>query len=275
MFKKVTCTVFVLMFMAGSLVAHDMFLKLSSYFLAPNSEATVALINGTFEASENVITRDRMLDVSIVGPDDAVAHPDESQWYDKELTAYLNFKTGDAGTYVIGVSTAARPIDLSGEDFNNYLKHDGVLDALEDRKRKGILDKAAKEKYSKHVKAIVQVGDTHTDSYKQRLGYPIEIVPLSNPYKVEPNGTLDVLVLRDNKPVSNQLVYASHEGVHAHNEEGGHVEAITTRTNDNGIASVTLSESGRWYIRLIHMVETDEADYDYESNWATLTFERP
>ena len=51
-----------------ALSGHTMFLKLDSYFLEPNSRATVQLINGEWELSENVITRDRMLDVSIVGP---------------------------------------------------------------------------------------------------------------------------------------------------------------------------------------------------------------
>jgi hypothetical protein len=114
----------------GTLSAHDMFLKLSTYFLAPNSEATVALINGTFAQSEDVITRDRMLDVSIVNGEGAVQHPDPSQWRDDGKQALLDFTTGGAGTYLVGVSTAPRMIELSAKDFNDYLRHDGVLDAL-------------------------------------------------------------------------------------------------------------------------------------------------
>jgi len=40
------------------------------------------------------------------------------------------------------------------------------------------------------------------------------------------------------------------------------------------MASGARGGGGRWYVRTIHMVETtDEADVDYESNWATLTFQ--
>ena len=272
--KKKTTALFILSLLAvSSLFAHDMFLKFSNYFLAPNSEATVMLLNGTFDKSENAIARNRMLDVSIVGPGDKVMHPDSSEWWDADNTAYLKFKTGEAGTYVIGVSTAARPIDLSADDFNNYLKHDGVLDVLEDRKKKGTLDQPAREIYSKHVKAIYQVGDKQTDSYNHSLNYPIEIVPQQNPYSLKKGDKLGFQVFRDGSPVANQIVYASHAGLHGHDEDGNHMEAVTTRTDNKGMGEIELSETGIWYIRLIHMVEHPDPEIQYESNWATLTFE--
>ena len=271
--KKTLLTVAALVLLVGSLYAHDMFLKLSTYFLVPHTETSIALYNGTFDKSENVITRDRMLDVSIVGPGEAVAHPDTSQWWEKENTTYLNFKTGDPGTYVLGVSTASRIIDLSAEDFNTYLEHDGVLDVLEARKRNDKLGDKARERYSKHVKAVYQVGDKRTDAYQHRLDYPIEIVPLTNPYELGKGDTFSALVLRAGKPVTGQLVYASYAGFHSRDDTGSHVEAIKTRTDDKGEVRFELTTAGRWYVRLIHMVESEEDGVDYESNWATLTFE--
>ena len=44
-------------------------------------------------------------------------------------------------------------------------------------------------------------------------------------------------------------------------------------TDDAGVGSVTVDTEGRWYLRLIRMLEVDEDEVDYESNWATLTFE--
>ena len=273
MTKKTLLTLAAVLFVVGSLYAPDMYLKLGPYFLAPNTETSIALYNGTFDKSENVITRDRMLDVSIVGPGDTVVHPDTADWWEKDNVTWLNFKTGEPGTYVLGVSTAPRMIDLTAEEFNNYLAHDGVLDMLETRKKEGTDDEDASERYSKHVKAIYQVGDAQTDAYAHRLGYPIEIVPLQNPYKLGVGDTFEALVLRDGKPVANQLVYASYAGFRGHSDDGSHVEAVKTRTDDEGVARFELSKAGQWYVRLIHMVETDEAGVDYESNWATLTFE--
>lgn len=262
--------------------AHTMFLKLDSFFLEPNSTATVALINGDFDNSENAIARDRMLDVSVVGPG-GVVHPPESAWRDSAVfhwspdsvdTAVLTFETGGPGTYLVGVSTAARVITLSAEDFNEYLVHDGITDLIEERAAAGRTNDGATERYSKHVKALVQVGEARSGEWAHELGYPAEFVPLSNPYELGRGDELRVRFLRAGRPVANQLVYASYENHHGHDAAGEHVEAVTTRTDSDGVAAIPLSGTGRWYVRTIHMAETtSEADVDYESNWATLTFQ--
>ena len=262
--------------------AHTMFLKLDSFFLEPNSTAKVALINGDFDLSENAIARDRMLDVSVVGPG-GVVHPPASAWRDSAVfhwspdsvdTAMLTFETGGAGTYLIGVSTAARVITLSAEDFNEYLVHDGITDLIDERARAGRTNDEATERYSKHVKALVQVGDARSGQWAHELGYPVEFMPLSNPYELSRGDELQVRFLRAGQPVANQLVYANYEDHHGHDAAGEHVESVTTRTNADGVATIPLRGTGRWYVRTIHMVETtSEADVDYESNWATLTFQ--
>lgn len=262
--------------------AHTLFLKLDSFFLEPNSTAKVALINGDFDNSENAIARDRMLDVSVVGPG-GVVHPPESAWSDSAVfhwspdsvdTAVLTFETGGPGTYLIAVSTAARVITLSAEDFNEYLVHDGITDLIEERAAAGKTNDEATERYSKHVKALVQVGEARSGEWAHELGYPVEFMPLSNPYELRRGDELRVRFLRAGRPVPNQLVYANYEDHHGHDAAGEHVEAVTTRTNADGVATIPLSGTGRWYVRTIHMVETtSEADVDYESNWATLTFQ--
>lgn len=259
---------------AGLLSAHDMFLRLDSFFLAPDSEATVALLNGTFVNSENALTRDRMFDVSIVGPDTEVVHPELSQWRDEDNAAKLDFTTGVAGTYTIGLSTTPNMIELTAEEFNDYLLHDGVLDILSMRTNEKDLDEPARERYTKHVKAIVQVGEEHTYGYDARLGHPVELVPLQNPYDLRPSDTLQVLFLKDGEPMAGQIIYASYIGFerkayHPNDQR----EAVQTTTDINGVARIRLEEPGLWYVRLIHMIKVDEPNADYVSNWATLTFE--
>ena len=75
------------------------------------------------------------------------------------------------------------------------------------------------------------------------------------------------------KPVPDQLVYASHAGFHEHDDDGQHIEAVQTRTDASGLAQIKLTQKGLWYVRLIHMVVSEEQGIDYESNWATITFE--
>ncbi len=273
-----------LLLLAGALAAHDLFLKLETYFLAPDAPARVMLLNGTFEHSENAVARDRMRDVSLVGPGPGDrAHPDTALWSDSADTAVLPIETGDAGTYVVGVSTRPRTFTLSGEDFDAYLRHDGVLDALERRREAGRLGTEATETYAKHVKAVLQVGERRSDGWKVRLGYPVELVPLANPYTLSVGDTLPLELLEDGEPVPDQIVWASWEGwtppdtadgEGADADDGAHREPVRARTDAQGVVRIPLKESGRWYVRLIHMERADDdPEVDYVSKWATLTFE--
>lgn len=259
--------------MASGVWAHDMFLVLSEHSLPPESAVSVALYNGTFDKSENAIARDRMTDVSVVDGSAEVSHPATGQWRDEGEVAILDFETGSPGTYLVGISTAANMIELTAEEFDDYLKHDGVLDVLEAREHEGDLTEPVRERYAKHVKTILQVGEAVTDSFSFRLGYPIEIVPLANPASLNEGDTLEFLVLADGKPVPDQLVYASYDGFQSHDGDDAHREAASSRTDENGLVEIELSKSGRWYVRLIRMLPVDEEGADYESNWATLTFE--
>ncbi|MDV7402696.1 DUF4198 domain-containing protein, partial [Arthrospira platensis SPKY1] len=108
---------------------------------------------------------------------------------------------------VAGVSTAPRIIELSAEDFNDYLAHDGVLDMLEWRTQQNALDQDAVEQYAKHVKALFQVGDQLSADWQTALGYPLEFVPLQNPYDLHPGHSLELQLLWKGQPLANQLVY--------------------------------------------------------------------
>lgn len=206
------------------LCSHDMYLKMDTFFLNPNQKSSINLYNGTFEKSENIIDRDRMIDVSLVGNNKRTAM-EEDQWTEKDSITTLNFTTGESGTWVAGVSTKARSIEMDGAAFNKYLKHDGVTDLLESRRENGLLENSAVERYSKHVKAIFQVGDTKTDDWSTKLGYPIEFIPLSNPYESHTGDAIKVQLLREGQPLANQLVYADYKpstNGHSHANEDSH-----------------------------------------------------
>ena len=262
-----------LIFIIGS--SHDMFIKMDSFFLKPNTQSELFVYNGTFEKSENSIERKRMRNVTFLGPDFKI-EPNESSWYDNENITCLKFKTGKSGTYLAGVSLEYNMIELTGDEFNEYLEHDGVLNVLEDRKRNKELNNPAKEKYAKHVKAVFQVGSENSNDFKKILGYPVEFVPIENPYILDENETLHVQVLKNGKPLKNQLVYAGfkQDDHHHHDSQAEHQHnEIKLKSNSKGIVSLQISATGHWYIRTIDMVKSNEPGIDYESNWATITFE--
>lgn len=247
--------------------AHDLFIKPTRYFAPENSEVRVRVLNGTFTKSENSIARNRLADASVLTPVRRVAL-DTAEWGVSGDTSTFHIHTRGAGTYVIGASTRPSVIDLSADDFNLYLKDDGIPDVLEARKQAGELGKGAKERYHKHVKAMVQVGTARSDHYATALGYPAEIVPMENPYSLSSGASLRVRTLVDGKPAVNQLVV--YGGVTAADQG---IEAKSVRSDAQGVATIPLGTAGTWYIKFINMVKVRGDSVDYESKWASLTFQ--
>ncbi len=177
---RVAALVLVLSIASASIAfAHDMFLKPTRYFAPENVEVRVRVLNGTFTKSENSIARDRLADASVLTPRGRTKI-DTAEWSVRGDTSTFHIHTRTAGTYVIGASTKPSEIDLSADDFNLYLADDGIPDVLEARRRAGELQKPARERYHKHVKAFVQVGDARSDLYATPMGYPAELMPLEN-----------------------------------------------------------------------------------------------
>lgn len=266
MTKRIIGGVAVLMALATALFGHDLFLKLESYFVPARAAVRVAVLNGSFTTSEGAVRAERLRDLSLVGPHERRALPREA-WRPIGDTTWLTVRTAGAGTYVIGASLLPRELGLSAQEFNEYLEHDGIPDVLAARARDGELSKAVRERYHKHVKAILQVGDARTDAFSTVFNYPAEVVPLTNPYAARAGDTLAFRALVDGRAVARQLVIAG-------GERGGRPLAeVRARTDTAGVVRFAIGEAGKWYVKFIHMRRLVADSVDYESKWATLTFE--
>lgn len=252
---------------AGTLAAHDLFLKLSTYFLPPNAPVQALLLNGTFTTSENAVARNRIADFTMGGPAGRTAL-DSSSVIPRGDSTHLRFRTGGPGTYLVGLSVRPREITLTGDQFNEYLKEEGLDDVLSERRRTGTLGEAAKERYAKHVKAIFQVGESRSDGYATVLGYGAEIVPLDNPYALTRGDALRVRCLVKGQPAAGLTVIAG-----GTNAQGNPIPETRSRSDEAGIATVRLTSAGRWFVKFISMRPSSEPGLTHESQWATLTFQ--
>ena len=252
--------------------AHEMFLKPVSFYLPANARVMVDLFNGTFDKSENPITRDRMADVSVMVGGKRT-HPAPGQWSDDKISSHLALKLGGPGTYAIGLSSRPKLLTLPAKEFDAYLKHDGLTDVLAQRQREKPAPTPVTERYSKHVRAVVQVGRTLTDDAARPLGYPTELLLLQNPAILKAGSTLTFKALYRGKPLANQIVYGSYEGFHGHDASGGHINKVTVRTKADGTASFRIDRAGKWYLTMINMRKVNEPGVTYESNWSTVTFQ--
>ena len=263
---------FALLVMCASLAvvpasAHDLFLKPDSFFARVNQKISISVMNGTFQTSEGAVSFARLTDASVVSPSGVRTNQKETDFTKNETTAFMNLAPKEVGNYVVGLSTMWRENSLKAGEFNEYLVGEGIPDILENRKRDNELEIDGRYRYSKYVKTILQVGKKQTESYKTVLGYAVEMIPQANPYKLKRGDSIEILCLKDGKPLVGQTVLTGYES-------GGKLAAEkSVRSDEKGIIKIKLDGAGKWYAKFINMVKIDDPKLNYESKWATLTFE--
>jgi uncharacterized GH25 family protein len=156
---------------------------------------------------------------------------------------------------------------MKAGEFTEYLEEEGLTDIIEARKQRGEASANAKERYTMYAKALLLSG-APDDGYSRPVGTPIEIVPMVDPYRLKAGEPLRVRVLFRGQPVANVAVKA----LSTRDEDGK--QNIIGRTNADGVVSIP-SGPGLWRVQTIHMERSTKPDVDWESYWATLTFEVP
>src|SRR5688500_787957 len=90
-------------FLAGTILAHDLFLRLENYFVVVGQPAKVSVLNGSFQASEGAINFARLADRSVVSPSGNVSKIAEADYSKDEKTGYISVTPTEAGNYLVGI----------------------------------------------------------------------------------------------------------------------------------------------------------------------------
>jgi hypothetical protein len=266
--RVVVCTVLLLTGVIAVADAHDMFAKPDKFFVGANEDVLVRVLNGTFLKSENSIARPRVREIAVLGPSGRFIM-DTAAWNATGDTSTFRVRTNGAGTYVLGASTRPSIIAMSGDTFNLYLKEDGIPDVLAARRRDKELERRVRERYSKNIKAMIQAGEARSDNFSTPIGHGAEIMPLEHPYGLKKGSALRARMLVDGKPVKNQYVLYG-----GSTPTGAGIAMRSTRSNADGIVNIPITSAGTWYIKFIHMTRlSTDPEADYESKWASLTFQ--
>jgi uncharacterized GH25 family protein len=167
------------------------------------------------------------------------------------------------GTYAVGYRSRNTMITLDGPKFDAYLKEEGLDNALEARKGKS--DVPGRERYSRCVKTLISVGDDRGSGFDHSFGFPLEFIPTQNPYALAAGDSFTVSLVADGKPVKDALVRACNRD-HP-------TQWLSERTDVKGQVTFKLDQPGFWMIASVRMTAVEAPDCDWESLWATLTFE--
>lgn len=169
------------------------------------------------------------------------------------------------GLYVIGLHTKPDSVsfDTPGE-FEQYLRKEGLERNLALHQRRQKPGKKIKETYFRCAKSLIAAGAAGDDADRV-LGFPLELIAETNPYRTP---VLRLRLLYRGKPLSNALVVAFNKAEP--------LAKLKARTGNDGRVEFTLPRSGVWLVTSVHMIPASFfSGYDWESLWASLTFERP
>ena len=125
----------------------------------------------------------------------------------------------------------------------------------------------SRERYSKYAKALLS--SSGDNAYHSRpVGMTIEIIPERSPYLLKQGDSLTFRVLFRGQPARGLQVESTWAG------SGGSKKTIAGRTDPEGRIVIPLQSAGKWRIHTILMERSsDTSVVDWESYWASLTFE--
>jgi len=177
----------------------------------------------------------------------------------------LAYKFTKEGTHLLTLRSNAAFIELEGEKFNAYLKEDGLDNILDERTNTATLDKPAREFYQRYAKLLVQSGNKTDATFSKRANFPVEIMPLANPYTLKTGDYLECRVLYEGKPAAHQLVKVW-------SYIGNSTFLQNIYTENDGTLKFPISSKGPWMVSTVKMKKSEKEGADYQSMWASLVF---
>jgi uncharacterized GH25 family protein len=261
--KKLTA--FLLLMSISALVSgHEFWLQSKKYKYAIGETAVIDFIAGEeFNGDFWNLTIDRIVKI------EHITRSSKSDLKNKIIEGNtgknLSIPLNKEGTHVIAFESNSSYIEMSPEEFLEYLEEDGLDYIIRQRAEKGTLNSPAREMYSRCAKTLLQVGSKTDDSYLQPADLKLEIMPLQNPYNLKRGDEMFFQVLYEGKPIGDTLVKVW-------NRKDGQTLLQNIYTENNGIMSTRLSNEGSWMISCVRMVESNDEKVDYQSYWASLVF---
>jgi hypothetical protein len=258
--------------LAAPAAAHDFWMQPSSFRPAVGARVDVSLLMGERLAGEPVARREeRVLRFVAVDPAGAaVALPG----VENRAPAGL-WRPAAPGLHVLGFHGAFSKIELEAAPFEAYLREEGLEHVIAARAERGESARPGREAYARCAKAYAVAAPEKPAGagpdlrgWDRALGFPLEIVPLANPLELAPGAKLPVRVLRRGEPLSGARIGLLPQAEPA--------REVRLRTDENGRAEFEPAFGGLHLLRVVWMDRAAAgAGHDWESWWATLTFELP
>ncbi len=248
---------------AAAASAHDFWIEPSAYRVEKGAHLDVALRVGEGYRGDPVARNpEKIRRFVLVGPAGEQALAGEAG-QDPAGQAEIE----GPGLFVIGYHSQPSSITLEAPKFEAYLREEGLERVIALRAERGQSASPGREIYSRCAKALVASGPTEAGQADRKLGLPLELVPEANPYRGGGKPTAVRLLFRD-QPLEDALVVAI--------PKEAPDKKLEARSDAAGRVVLELGAGRTWLVKAVHMVEAPAGSgADWESLWASLTFEIP
>ena len=201
---KTTAAIVLTLFLSVNNFAHEYWFEPETFFPAASEKTVVHLYVGdglTKDREERPFQLAKTTTFQIFSMNQTLDL--KSLLTDEALPIY-NFSADKAGNYLLAMERNWSYIKLEPDKFEDYLREDGMEYIIGEREKLDERKKEGRERYSRFIKSLLQVGDKPDNVYKKRLNLKLEIMPLENPYAKKVGEKLKFQVLFDGKPLADR-----------------------------------------------------------------------
>jgi uncharacterized GH25 family protein len=244
--------------------AHDFWIEPSTFRPAAGRNFTASLLVGQQFTGDPIPRSTQLIDSFTIR--DAAGERKVNGFEGQDPAGILRLDA--PGVAIIGYRSKPWPLELAADKFEQFLRDEELDDVRTLRARRGETQKPDREHFFRFAKAIVKTSDAPSPSpvkLAQPFGWRYELIPESDPMT---NAPLKVRVLFEGKPLANALVVAMQRDDPA-------ATKMQARTDRAGRVTFAFPKGGVWMLKSVRMVPASAgSDVDWESLWASLTFER-
>lgn len=250
---------------ASVATAHEFWIEPDAFQVAPSAKITAKLKNGQEFKGTTLSYFDRNITRFDVVMGDVVT-PVEGRMGDNPA---LNVTATAPGLVIVVHETTPSYVTYKAwEKFQAFAAHKDFPDIEARHAANGFGPVPFKERYTRHAKALIAVGDGAGSD--RPLGLKTEFVALTNPYAADFEGTMRVQLLDEGQPRADAQVE-----VFDRDPEGG-VSITLHRTDDQGIAAIPVTPGHDYLFDGVVLRTADDSDEAvWDTFWAALTFGVP
>jgi len=242
--------------------AHDFWIEPQAFRPRPGAKVPLKLhVGNDFKGDAALFNPEQFNRYIYAGP--AGEHPVAGQLGDDPAGTVAIDRPG-----VYAVIYDSKKFDVTFDDFNkfqDYLKDEGLEKHLAFAKARMGGGGKITEVYSRCAKALLATPEGDAAPAAHDFHCALELIAESNPYR---DPELKLRLLFKGAPVADVLVVAF--------SKTDPTTKLRARTDKDGRVSFKLAKGGVWLVKAVHMqLMARFVRGDWESFWASLTFEAP